>query len=84
MKRVLQCIRTKYYKDYDANNSIMSSNIGQGKNDFLEVPVSFASKYHFQRINLDLECPKYTVSEMQGFYKIINSFQPHFILWLNY
>ncbi len=60
-------------KDYDANNSIMSSNIGHEENDFLE-SCKFASKYHFQGINLDLECPKYTVSEMQSFlqnYKLI-------------
>lgn len=58
-------------KDYDADNSKMSSNLGHEENDFLE-SCKLAYKYKFKGINLDLERPKYSVQEM---YNFLNDFE---------
>jgi len=51
-------------KDYDANNSKMSSTIGHEEEDFLE-SCKLAYKYKYKGINLDLEKPKYSILEIK-------------------
>ncbi len=58
-------------KDYDANNSKMSSTIGHEEEDFLE-SCKLAYKYKYIGINLDLEKPKYSIIEMKN---ILNDFR---------
>ena len=57
-------------KDYDANNSKMSSTIGHEEEDFLE-SCKLAYKYNYKGINLDLEKPKYSIETMKD---ILNDF----------
>lgn len=55
-------------KDYDANNSKMSSTIGHEEDDFLE-SCKLAYKYKYKGINIDLERPKYPVTTIKEFLK---------------
>ncbi|WP_186644153.1 TIM barrel protein [Fluviispira vulneris] len=57
-------------KDYDADNSKMSSTIGHEEEDFLQ-SCKFAYKYEYMGINVDLEQPKYSIYEMKS---ILNDF----------
>lgn len=53
-------------KDYDANNSKMSSTIGHEEEDFYE-SCKLAHKYNYKGINIDLEKPKYSINTIKEF-----------------
>ncbi|BBH53065.1 sugar phosphate isomerase/epimerase family protein [Fluviispira sanaruensis] len=55
-------------KDYDADNSKMSSTIGHEEEDFLQ-SCKLANKYEYIGINIDLEKPKYSIYEMKNILK---------------
>ncbi|WGL58622.1 TIM barrel protein [Pigmentibacter sp. JX0631] len=58
-------------KDHDANNSKMSSNLGHEELDFYQ-SCKLAKKHGFKGINIDLEYPKYSATEMKFF---LNEFE---------